>query len=181
MLPGIAPILSRMLRRDTAHRYPDIRSVAADLRQLALRYPVTRDMAEVLAAMFPQVQRTAAITIDDTSALRTDISLETHAWEVAEQSADLHEAQTLLARALSPDAEHAATGPPSRPEYTAPPTPTPQPMAAADTPGAMADVHVPPARAGNRARMLVIGALIGLSLLVVVLGAAVVVLLTMMG
>ena len=48
MLPGIAPILSRMLRRDTAHRYPDIRSVAADLRQLALRYPVTRDMAEVL-------------------------------------------------------------------------------------------------------------------------------------
>jgi eukaryotic-like serine/threonine-protein kinase len=182
MFPGIQPVLERMLSRDTETRYPDIRSVANDLRPLALEYPVTREMADVLAAMFPQVDRSEILTIEDTHALRNDISAETRAYSAAEASSDLQQAETMLAQALQSDAEPPIpVDPPRRatpPPQPAAPTPPPQP--AAPTPAPMLATEQQPPAGTGKMRLLVVAALVGLSLLVVVLAVAVVVMLAMM-
>ncbi len=67
--PGCLPILTRALERDAESRYPDVRSLAADLRKLGQRYPSEAETADVIEALMPVIERPQQRKIADASEL----------------------------------------------------------------------------------------------------------------
>ena len=71
--PGSGPLLARALDRDLEARYPDARTLAADLRDLRSTLPTPEaDLAEVVARLLPVVDRTHSRLIVDDADLTRD-------------------------------------------------------------------------------------------------------------
>ncbi len=93
--PGCRPILARALDRDADRRYPDARSMGADLRKLGQSYPSDAETADVIQALIPVLERPQRRRIADASELDHDDAL-------SEADGFVHEEDLLGTRPIRP-------------------------------------------------------------------------------
>ncbi len=72
-LPGIRPILDRLLQRDPLARFSNAREVEERLAALAADHPPDSDLEAVIDKLMPRIDRSGSVPILDAAALARDL------------------------------------------------------------------------------------------------------------